>query len=429
MTINRLYHSCSSVAPIETNLRVRLDHIGLFGSGLALSILEASLRKELDLPFVETVLAIWGVGEFLGRRLRLETARPTGLYMLAGAAAMLGAWIVIADAVNAQQWSTTLRNLLKYEILFLVLAWLAHTPSKDRIAPFLIGSVLGIATLGATVLLANPEAPYLAKYQTPYVGVVLLSAWASARPFNGGWRWLLPVAAGAVALLALHASARWALLSGLLVCVVMLAPRLARVTFRIVLVVMAATPLIPLLLLDTETAMQLIAENDLNSAADVERVTLYAFAHGTIVSNSLFGIGFEGFLNGFEAQFGHMLKMTSAVQGPHNQYAAIGSLFGVPALILYATTVWASMNLLHAPTRRPTRLALAAAAMFSFMFLANEISDDARLALYLVALILASGRSSARPLLVSLFLPDRVKIRSALPLSPRSPLSAIGNDR
>jgi hypothetical protein len=80
----------------------------------------------------------------------------------------------------------------------------------------------------------------------------------------------------------------------------------------------------------------------------------------------------------------------------------------VPALIFYAAAVWAAMNLLHPPARQPTRLAQAAATMFGLTFLANEVADDARLTLYLVALILACGQSAPRSALASLFLPVRV---------------------
>jgi hypothetical protein len=326
---------------------------------------------------------------------------------------LFGAWIVVADSMNAQSSGTILRNLLKYEIMFVVLAWLAHSPSKDRIAALLLGSTLGVAAVGATVLFENPDAPYLAKYRTPYLGVVLLAALATGRPFDGGWRWILPPTVVLVGLLAVNASARWAMISGLVVCAAMLVPRLPNAVFRVFLLSVALFPLVPVLLLDTETALNLIAEHDLRSAADVERVTLYAFAHDSIVRNPVFGIGFEGFLVSFERQFGHVLTMTSSVQGPHNQYAAIGALFGVPALIFYAAAVWAAMNLLHPPGRKPTRLAQAAAALFGLAMLSNELADDARLALYLVALILTCGQSAPRSLLASLIVPDTARRRGS----------------
>ncbi len=391
--------------------RVRLDHVGLSCSGFAGAILEVSIRKELDLPLLETVLVLWGIAEFVGRRLHLETARSPSLYVLGACCVLFGSWIILADSMNAQSWGTMLRNLLKYEVMFAVLAWLAHSPSKDRIAAFLVGGTLGVAAIGATVLLANPDEPYLAKYFTPYVGVLLLAAWAGGRPFNGGWRWLLPAAALFVGALATMASARWSVISGLVVCSVVLVPSRSRAFFRLFLALSALVPLIPLLLLDTEAALDLIVAHDLRSAADVERVSLYAFAHDSIVRNPLFGIGFEGFLTGFEASFGHILTMTSGVQGPHNQYAALGALFGIPALIFYAAAVWASMNVLHPPMRPPTRLALAAAAMFGFAFLSNEVSDDARLSLYLVALILAVGQSASTRFLAALFLPQSARRR------------------
>lgn len=429
MTTVTALHSHSPRASLSFGPRVRLDHIGLFCSGFALAILEVSIRKELDLPILETVLVLWGTAEFVGRRLHLETARSASLYVFGACSVLFGAWIIVADSVNAQSWGTMIRNLLKYEIMFAVLAWLAHSPSKDRIAAFLMGGTLGVAAIGATLLLANPDAPYLAKYSTPYLGVVLLAAWAAGRPFNGGWRWLLPAAALLVGVLATMASARWSVISGLVVCSVMLVPRCSRAFFRLFLALSALVPLTPLLLLDTEAALDLIAAHDLRSAADVERLTLYAFAHDAIARKPLFGIGFEGFLTDFEANFGHVLVMTSAVQGPHNQYAAIGALFGIPALIFYAAAVWAWMSVLHPPARTPTRLALAAAAIFSFTFLANEISDDARLALYLVAVILACGRASARPLLASLFIPESAKLRRALAPVRLQALSAVRNDR
>jgi hypothetical protein len=414
MTIAAATHPGTAPVYSSRSRGIRLDHVGLFVSGATLAVLEVSIRKELDLPLLETILALWGIAEFASRRLHLETARAPSLYILGGCCVLFGVWIVLADALNAQSWGAILRNLLKYEIMFVILAWLAHSPSKDRTAALLVGSTLGVAVVGATVLLANPDAPYLAKYQTPYLGVVLLAAWATGRPFDGGWRWILPAAAMMVGLLAVLASARWSIISGLVVCTVLMMPRISGMLFRIFLLLMALVPMTPVLLLDTETALSLIAEQDLRSAADVERVTLYAFAHDSIMRNPLFGIGFEGFLTSFEQQFGHILTMASAVQGPHNQYAAIGALFGVPALILYAAAVWASMSLLHPPARRPTRLAQAAAAMFGFAFLSNEVSDDARLAVYLVALILASGQSTPRPFLASLILPDTARRRGSV---------------
>lgn len=99
MTMHQICFFGSSAAQSEKTLRIRLDHIGFFCIGMVLAILEVSLRKTMDLPIVEGVLAIWGIAEFVGRRLHLETARPTGLYVLAGCAALFGAWIVIADSL------------------------------------------------------------------------------------------------------------------------------------------------------------------------------------------------------------------------------------------------------------------------------------------------------------------------------------------
>jgi hypothetical protein len=54
---------------------IRFDHIGLFVSGATLAVLEVSIRSELDLPLLETILVVWSIAEFASRRLRLETAR------------------------------------------------------------------------------------------------------------------------------------------------------------------------------------------------------------------------------------------------------------------------------------------------------------------------------------------------------------------
>lgn len=397
------------------SLPIRLDHVGVFVLGCALALLENALRKEQDLPIVELFLALWGVAEFLAGRVHLEAGRKISLYVLGGCCTLFGAWIILADLFNAQSWGTTLRNLLKYEISFLMFAWLAHSPSQGRIASFLVGSMVGISIYGTFVLMANPDAPHLAKYHTPYWGVILLAIWAGGRPFNGGWRWILPPIAVFIGLLASEASARWSMLSGLLVLAAMLLPRLSATSFRVLLALAALAPVVPLLLLDTPTALRLIAELDLQSASDVERLVLYAFAHDTLLRNPFTGIGFENFLTSFEREFGHILRMESAVQGPHNQYAAVGSMFGVPGMLLYAAAVCASMNLLHEPERAPTRVAQAAVMMFGFAFLANEVADDQRLAVYLVAVLLCCG-APARSSLAAALLPGRAASRPLVPI-------------
>lgn len=386
----------------SATLRLRLDLVLLFALGFAVTATEVSIRTSYDLPLTEMLLIAWGLLELVGRRLRLELERKPALYLFGLACALLAAWIALADAANAQAVATTVRNVLKYLVLFLAVAWIAVSPSRERIAVLLLGSILGTAAVGFSVLVANPDTPYLAKYHTPYLGLLVLAAWAAGRPFAGVWRAITAASVLCVAFLAVAASARWSVISGIVVCLTALLPRPTRGLFRSAVVVASLAPLVPLLMLDTEAALGLIAAHDLHAAADVERVLLYAFAHESIFARPLFGIGFEGFLGQFESVFGHVLTMTSSVQGPHNQYAAIGTLFGLPALAFYALAVGAAVALLHSPNRRPSRLSLAAVGLWGLMFLANEISDDTRLGLYLLATLLAYGEPARNSALAAL---------------------------
>ncbi len=385
-----------SVPLFAPGITIRLDLVALFFFGVTASLMEISHRDELDLPVVEGILVVWALGELLSRKLRIETRRSLALYALGTYCALLVVWIVVADSMNGQAASTTIRNVLKYIILFLMVTWIAFSPSKRRIAILLFGSLIGSVVIGYYVLASNPDTPYLAKYHTPYVGLMLLAAWSSGRPFDRGWRWVTSAAALAVMVLAVNASARWALVSGAVVLTANLLPRFSLGAFRVSVVVVCIAPLVPLLLLDSAIALQLIAERDLRSAADVERVALYAFAHDTIMRFPIFGIGFENFVGRFESSFGHVLTMTSSVQGPHNQYAAIGSIFGVPALLMYVAAVTASVFMLRPAVTRSRRLAQACVALWGFMYLANEISDDARLQLYLLATLIACGEPVTR---------------------------------
>ncbi|MCS6779899.1 MAG: O-antigen ligase family protein, partial [Geminicoccaceae bacterium] len=297
----------------------------------------------------------------------------------------------------------------------LLVAWLALSPNKDYIAVFLMGSVLASIAVGLSVLLDNTDKPYLAKYYAPYVGLLILTAWAAGRPFNGAWRWITSAAVLLATILAIHASARWALISIGVVGIAALVPRPYGLALRALVLVTCAVPLLPLLALDPGTAATVMTARNLASASDVERLLLYAFAHESMINYPIYGIGFERFLNEFEGRFGHLLTMASSVQGPHNQYAAIGALFGVPALLIYATAVASSVFLLLRLTKTaPSRLKLACLLLWGFMFLANEISDDARLALYLVAALMACGAPAQRSWLGAL-LPRR---RDAASLPP-----------
>lgn len=383
---------------------IRLDRILIFLIGLGLALAEVNMRAKLDLPLVEMSLAVRALAELFTRRLRLDLDRRGSLYALATTLVLLAAWIVVADVVNAQSWPTTMRNLLKYLILFLVLAWLAYTPSAERVATFLLGAMTGIALVGLQVLSVNLDTPYLAKYFVPYAGGLVIAALAGGRPFNGGWHLATPLLAVFVTALAVAADARWAALSAVLALALTLLPRSGPVTTRVWILLAALVPAVPLLFLDQEQALALIWSEDLRAASEVERLLLYAFAHESIQTSPWVGIGFENFTVNFERRFGDLLLMRSEVHGPHNQYAAIAALFGLPALALYAAAIAAAINLLYARQGRSSRLTLPALGLLAMILSANEVSDDARLVLYLTAVLLVVGTPARRSFLAELLL-------------------------
>lgn len=381
---------------------VRIDRIFASLLGLGLGLTEVSLRSRLDLPLAELTLVFWALAELFTRRLRFDLDRRGALYLLAATLVLLATSIVIADTVNGQSWSTTVRNVLKYLILFLVLAWFAHSPSLDRVASFLLGALIGVALIGFAVLRQNPETPYVAKYFVPYAGSLVLAALAGARPFKGGWRFVTVLSAVLITALAVAAQARWSALSAVLVLALTLLPRSGPIATRASIVVAALVPAVPLIFLGQETALALIWSQDLRSASEVERLLLYAFAHESIQTNPWFGIGFENFTVHFERRFGDLLLMQSSVQGPHNQYAAVGALFGLPTLVFYAAAAASALNLVYVRRKSLSRLTLPSIGMLALIFSANEVSDDARLVLYLTAALLAIGEQPARSVLAAL---------------------------